>query len=339
MPNININTVTYPKPNTQTQVCINNYTIENANIELEDPIVNDNTNISFDLSLNYIDYAIPGNIFQLGKTSLSFTNENIPYAFSDIVSLCKLQTNILAQLFYTPSPWDSTVVYNINDIISFTLNNLTYTYMSLVNMNLVDSTVSGNINFPPNLYYNYWQLQEYSFVGMADINNPTDELYPYPVGYQVYYNQNYYNANSTTQYATPSKRGIYTCNTPTWATGVSYNTGALVYYTPTGGLLNLYISTIDNNTTVPGTSGNSNWEVTVNNPQPPIIKNTTTGVLSFNTTYWTLQTWDADITYNQNYIVYYTPTGGVQTLYISLVNNNFNNIPSSTSTYWATTSL
>ena len=334
---ININQVTYPKPDAQTQVCVNSYKIDNASIELEDGgTVYDTTNIKFDISLNYINYAIPNDVFEISNDSLQFTNINIPYAFSDIVSLCKLQTNILAKLFYTPLIWDSTIVYNINDIVSFTSNSLTYTYMSLVNMTLIDSTISGNINFIPNLYYNYWQLQEYSSIGMASISEPTTEFYPYPIGYQVYYNQNYYNASSSNPIATPSKRGIYTCTTPSW-TAVSYNTGALVYYTPSGGELTLYISTIDNNTTTPGTLGSSSWEVTIDNPQPPIIRNSS-NVLSFNTTYWTLQTWDASagITYNKNYIVYYTPTGGSQTLYISLEDNN-TTTPGSSG--WAITTL
>jgi hypothetical protein len=108
----------------------------------------------------------------------------------------------------------------------------------------------------------------------------------------------------------------------------------LVYYTPSEGILTLYISTIDNNATEPGES--SSWEVTVDNPQPPIINSS--GLLSFNTTYWTLQTWDSAIIYMKNYMVYYPL--GTQTLYISLKDNNSGNTPSdSSSSYWTTTSL
>jgi hypothetical protein len=330
MSKININNVTYPKDNTSTQICINNYKLSNTTIDLQKK--KEANNINTDLSFNYIDYTIPGNIFELSSTSLKLNNTNIPYAFSDVVSLCKLQTDILAQLFYVPTAWDSTTIYNINTIVSYTINDLTYTFMSII-----DNTSTKIKGRQPNLFYNYWQLQEYSSVGMASISAPTTEVYPYPVGYQVYYNQNYYDASSSNPIATPSKRGIYTCNTPTWTENTSYNTGALVYYTPPGELLMLYISTIDNNTTTPGTLGSSSWEFTVDNPQPPIIRNSS-NVLSFNTTYWTLQIWDANagITYNKNYIVYYTPSEGSQTLYISLVDNN-NTTPGSTS--WATTTL
>lgn len=336
MPVININQVTYPKANTQTQVCVNSYKIDNVNIELEDGgTVYDTTNINFDLSLNYIDYAIPGNIFELGTTSLEFTNTNIPYAFSDVVSLCKLQTNILGQLFYTPTAWNAATVYNINTIVSYTTDatdttdSVTYTYMSLI-----DNTASGDVGKTPNLFTNYWQLQEYSSVGMVSINAPTEDLYPYPVGYQVYYNQNYYNANSTTPSATPSIRGIYTCATPTWSSTVTYNTGALVYYTNI-----LYISTIDTNlNNIPGTGSTTAWETTVDNPQPPILRDTETYALSFNPKYWTLQTWDSSITYMQNYMVYY-PATGTQTLYISLVDNNAGQTPSTATSSWLATTL
>ena len=329
MSKININKVTYPKDNTPTQMCINNYKLSNINIDFQNK--EETNNINSNISFNYIDYNIPGNIFELLKTSLKLNNTDVPYAFSDVVSLCKLQTDILAQLFYVPVIWSADTIYNINTIVSYSINGLTYTFMSII-----DNTLTKIKGKQPNLYYNYWQLQEYSSVGMASISNPTTEMYPYPVGYQVYYNQNYYDASSSKTISTPSKRGIYTCNTPTWTAG-SYNVGALVYYTPSEGILTLYISTIDNNTTIPGTLGSSSWKVTVDNPQPPIIRNSSNELL-FNTTYWTLQTWDssAGITYNKNYIVYYTPAGGVQTLYISLIDNN-NTTPGSSS--WAITTL
>jgi hypothetical protein len=251
MPSINVNSTKYPPTNYPSSVSINNIEMENIYINLQDPILSIDNNISLDTNLQYTDYSVPGSTWIPNSYSLSLNDDNI-YGlnlFSNIINLCNLQKNILDQLYYTIDVYDSTLTYQINTLVSYISANYTgtYTYMSLND---------DNTDNQPDLFYNYWQLQEWSSLEEYSFGNP------------VFYNYVYSNI------ATPNRKGIYTCllstpgitNTPynntsqwqlqSWLNYITYSTNYIVQYSEL-----YYISTKEDNLGNTPTSSSDYWSV------------------------------------------------------------------------------
>jgi hypothetical protein len=311
MSSINITNVTYPRPNTATQLAVNSFSVEGVYIDLEHEILSESNNINFKVIINYIDKNTK-EVYEPYNLSIVLNNDNIyaPNSFSDIVSLCGLQKNILDQLKYELSLWNNTSIYILNTMVSYAVDpdyptNL-YPYMAIksiliwdpiTNYNQYDiilyndiyyqSLASNNIGYIPdgdggtwveclgypNLYTNYWQLEEW--------NSYTK----YGYGHLVYYNNVYYDTityeknNTQITTSTPSRKGIYMCNSlSATETFFPYN----------------------------------------------------------NSSQWLLQNWDSTITYTANFLVYFTPSGGSQTLYISLA-NSLGMSPDTNPSYWQIT--
>ncbi len=253
MPSINVNTRSYPPTDYPSAVSINNMEMENIYINLQNPILSEDNNISLDVNLQYTDYSIPGNTWIPSTYNLSLSDINIYdiNLFSNVVNLCNLQRNILEQLYCTVDQYDTTINYQINTLVSYISSNYSgsYTYMSLKD---------NNRNKQPDLFYNYWQLQEWSSLEKYSLNTP------------VFYNYVY------SDISTPNRKGIYTClledstitnppyNNPTqwqlqnWLDTITYSTNYIVQYI---GLY--YISIKDNNigNVPPNTTTSSYWKL------------------------------------------------------------------------------
>ena len=78
MSNINIQQVSYPKTGSTNTLAINAFELNTVTIDLKDEIITDVNNINFEVVFQYIDYAIPGNIFAPTRASLTFTNDTVP---------------------------------------------------------------------------------------------------------------------------------------------------------------------------------------------------------------------------------------------------------------------
>ena len=329
MSSINIDQINYPKDGTTKKIAINNFSIENVTVDLEHDILSETNNINFKIKLEYIDYSNPGNSWEPYTKSFNVKDK----AFSNIVSLCGLQKNVLDKLGYIIPEWNNILTYTKNTLISITLitntqNSIIYTYMALKNISKWDEYITYEIldiilyndiyyqslidsntdNIPssnssywvicsgyPNLYTNYWQLIEWN----SFTKYPTETL--------VYYNNVYYDNKQ------PSRQGLYTCitndvntNSPynnpnqwilqSWDSTITYIPNYLVYYTTTDGTQNLYISVRKNLNIQPDTDSNT-WTLTTWN-----------------------SAWNSTTQYNINNLVYYPDETSY--IYRSLINNN-----------------